>query len=68
MKEKNIPIIIFLIILVSVLITFIYFNQSNADENQYDGNIETISDEEVVNEIDNIFIDEDDEVEIGDMV
>ncbi|MCK5261169.1 MAG: hypothetical protein KAJ44_03235 [Thermoplasmatales archaeon] len=54
--------------MVSVMVSYSYFNQSTTEEKQYDGSTETINDEDIVNEIDEIFLGEDDEIEIGEMV
>jgi len=56
------------IMLFSVILIYIYFNLSTTEEKQYNGSNETISDEDILNEIDQIFLDEDSEIEIGEMV
>ncbi len=68
MDKKLISIFFLFIILVSVMVMYSYFNQSTTEEKQYDGSTETINDEDIVNEIDEIFLGEDDEIEIGEMV
>ncbi|MCK4332936.1 MAG: hypothetical protein KAV40_05090 [Thermoplasmatales archaeon] len=68
MDKKIISIFFLLIIFVSIAVTYSYFNQSITKEKQYDSSIETIDEEDIVNEIDNIFIEEDDEIEIGEMI
>jgi type II secretory pathway component PulC len=68
MDKKIISIFLLLIIFVSIAVTYSYFNQSITKEKQYDGSIETIDEEDIVNEIDNIFLEEDDEIELGEMI
>jgi CHASE3 domain sensor protein len=68
MDKKIISIFFLLIIFVSIAVAYSYFNQSITKEKQYDGSIETIDEEDIVNEIDNIFLEEDDEIEIGEMI
>jgi hypothetical protein len=54
--------------MVSVAFAYIYFNQIETDERQYDSSGKTINDEDIANEIDDMFIEEDDEIEIGEMI
>ena len=68
MNKKIASIIFLFIIIISVFVAYIYFNQSNTNEDQYSGNVETISDDDISNEIDDIFLEEDEEIEIGEMI
>ncbi|UCD13276.1 MAG: hypothetical protein JSW60_06880 [Thermoplasmatales archaeon] len=68
MDKKIISIFLLLIIFVSIAVSYSYLNQPATRENQYDSSIETVDEEDLVNEIDNIFLEEDDEIEIGEMV
>ncbi|MDH7507002.1 MAG: hypothetical protein QHH15_04350 [Candidatus Thermoplasmatota archaeon] len=68
MNKKIISIIFLLILMVSITITYIYFNQKETGEKQESGSGSFVNDEDVANEIDKIFIDEDDEIEIGEIV
>jgi len=54
--------------MVSIAFAYIYFNQSQTDGTQYESSGKNVSDEDVANEIDDMFLDEDDEIEIGDIV
>jgi len=68
MNKKIISIFFLLILMVSITATYVYFNQKENDENQYDGSDKTVNNDDVANEIDDMFLEEDDEVEIGDIV
>lgn len=68
MDKKIISIFLLLIIFVSIAVTYSYFNLPATKEKQYDNSIETIDEEDIVNEIDNIFLEEDDEIELGEMI
>jgi len=68
MNKKTMSIFLLFIMLFSVILIYIYFNLSTTEEKQYNGSNETISDEDILNEIDQIFLDEDSEIEIGEMV
>jgi len=70
MDKKIILISLFLCIVIAVTATYIVFNQSSYGENQQN-NIPVggdVTDEDISDEIDEFFISEDDEIEIGDMV
>ena len=67
MKKKIISIFFLLIIFVSIALVYSYLNKTSTDEKQYDSPIETITEENVAEEIDNLFVEED-EIEIGEMV
>ena len=68
MNKKIISITFLLIILVSLVIVYSFYNKSTADEKHYDTTIETIDENVVSEEIDDTFIEEDGEIEIGEMV
>lgn len=68
MNKKILSIILFMIVFTSIAIAYSYFNQRNTEEKQFDSPIETIDEDELGNEIDKIFIEEDDEIEIGEMI
>lgn len=68
MNKKIISITFLLIIVVSVAIAYNYYNATDTSEKQYDSPVETIDDNNVSEEIDNTFLEEDDEIEIGEMV
>ena len=54
--------------MVSIAFAYIYFNQNETDGNQYDSSGKVLSDTDVANEIDDMFIEEDDEIEIGEII
>jgi len=68
MNKKIISIIYLLIIMVSITLSYIYFSQQETDKNQYDSSGKTVNDTDLENEIDNMFLEEDDEIEIGEIV
>ena len=68
MNKKIISIIFLLILMVSIALAYIYFTQNQTQEKQYDGSGKTVNDNDLANEIDNVFIEEDNEVEIGEIV
>lgn len=68
MNKKIISIFFFLIIMVVITFTYSYFTQSSTEEKQYDYSIDSIDDKDISNEIDNLLIDENYELEIGEMV
>jgi len=67
MKKKIISIFFLLIIFVSIALVYSYLNKTTTDEKQYESPIETITEENVSEEIDDLFVEED-EIEIGEMV
>jgi len=68
MNKKIISLLFLLILLVSVTVSYAYFNQpstSDVDQTNTDGYID---DDTVSSEIDSTLLDEDQGVEIGDMI
>jgi hypothetical protein len=68
MNKKITSIIFLFIIVISAVILYGYLSQPDADENKYNDSAETIDEEDIENEFNDFFLDEDDEVEIGDMI
>ena len=68
MNKKIIMIFFLLVIMVSIVFTYNYFKQSTTEEKPYDYPLDYVDDKDISNEIDNLLIDEDYEVEIGEMV
>jgi len=68
MNKKIISITFLLIIVVSIAIVYSYYNSTDTSEKQFDSSIETIDDNVVTEEIDNTFLEEDEEIEIGEMI
>ncbi len=67
MNKKIISIIFLLIVLISLALVYNYY-KSTTDGEQYDTTFDTIVEDDISEEIDNLFIEEDDEIEIGEMV
>lgn len=67
MNKKIISIFFLLIIFISITLAYSYYTSYN-NEKQYDTPIQTISENNISEEIDETFIEEDDEIEIGEMV
>jgi len=68
MNKKIISIFFLLIIVVAITITYRYFTQPSTEEKQYEYLLDSVDDKDISDEIDNLLIDEDYEVEIGEMV
>ena len=68
MNKKIISILFLLIVLISIILIYSYYNEVGDDRKQYDLQYETIDENNIAEEIDNLFIEEDDEIEIGEMV
>lgn len=68
MNKKIISITFLLIILVSITLVYSFYYKTSTDEKQYDSPIENIDENNISEEIDNTFLEEDDEIEIGEMV
>jgi len=69
MDKKILSISVLLMIVIAATTLFVYFkNSDSADERGYSSDTEDVTDEEITNEIDDAFLSEDDEVEIGDMI
>ena len=69
MDKKILSIFFLLIIVISATVLFVTFNQSSSQEyEQSDYPAEDLTDEDISNEIDDEFLSEDDEIDIGEMV
>lgn len=69
MNKKIISTFILLILVISATLLFVTFNQFDTSDDQHDYNSdEEISEEDISDEIDDYFLSEDDEVEIGEMI
>lgn len=68
MNKKITSIVFLFIIIISALTLIVYFNQTSTEDDTYDDSIESIDDEDIENEFDDFFLEEEDEVEIGEMV
>jgi CHASE3 domain sensor protein len=67
MNKKIITLFFLLLVLGSILVVYSYLNQA-ADENTYTGSNNDISDEDILKELDELFVSEDDDIEIGDIL
>ncbi len=69
MNKKIISTFILLMVVISATVVFVTFNQFDTSEDQYGYNSdEEISEDDISEEIDDYFLSEDDEVEIGEMI
>ena len=70
MDKKIISLCFLLIIVIAVTVTYITSNQLSSEEDQqnYVPAYDDVADEDINDEINDIFISEDDEIEIGEMV
>jgi hypothetical protein len=68
MNKKILTLFFLLIALASILTTYIYLKQTSIGEKEINNGIETIDDKTLSDEVDNAFIDENEEIEIGEMI
>jgi hypothetical protein len=68
MNKKIILIFFILVILFIVTVIYGYYTRLSTEEERYTNPVGAINDDDVSEEIDDVFIDEEDEIEIGDMV
>ena len=68
MNKKIMLIFFLLIILLSITLIYNFYDKISTDEKHYDSPVEIIDENNVSEEIDNTFIEEDEEIEIGEMV
>ena len=68
MNKKIISILFLLIVLISITFVYSYYNNVGDDVKHYNLPDEIIDENIITEEIDNLFIEENDEIEIGDMV
>lgn len=68
MNKKIISTVILLILLISMAATYVAITQLNTEEQGSDFPESELSDDEISNEIDDAFLDENGEVDIGEMV
>jgi hypothetical protein len=54
--------------MVSIVFAYSYFKQQTTEEKPYDYSLDSVDDEDISDEIDNLLIDENYEIEIGEMV
>jgi peptidoglycan hydrolase CwlO-like protein len=68
MNKKIISILFLLIVLISIALIYSYSNSAGDDIKQYDSAADTIDENNIAEEIENLFIEEEDEIEIGEMI
>ena len=68
MNKKIISLLFLLILLVSVTVSYAYFNQRSTTDNRQTDTNSDIVDNTVSSEIDATFLEENQSVEIGDMI
>ncbi|UCB59505.1 MAG: hypothetical protein JSV67_04215 [Thermoplasmatales archaeon] len=68
MNKKIILVFFLLIVMVAITFVYSYFTQSTTKEEHYDYSMGSVDDSDISDEINNLLIDEDYEVEIGEMI
>ena len=69
MDKKILSIFLILVIVVSTTVLFVTLKESPSDGDQQDYSVgEDVSDDDISDEIDDAFLPEDDEIDIGDMI
>jgi hypothetical protein len=68
MNKKILSLLFLLILLVSITISYAYFNQPTTEKKPYDYSNDSVNDTDIRNEIDNSLLDEDYNVESGEMI
>ncbi len=69
MNKKIISTFVLLLILISATLVFVMFNQPESDDRSEDYTpTDDVTDDDISNEIDEYFISEDDDLDIGDMI
>jgi len=69
MDKKIVSLSLILVILISLAAIYVVINQPALKEDKDDGAISTsITGEDISSEIDNVFLEEDDEIKIGEMI
>ena len=69
MDKKILSIFILLIVVIAVTALYVSYNQSFQEQNEQDFTPDnTVDEEDISSEIDDVFLSEDDEIDIGEMV
>ena len=68
MDKKILSIFLILVIVVSTTVLFVTLKETSSDDQQDYSVGEDVTDDDISNEIDDAFLPEDDEIDIGDMV
>ena len=68
MDKKILSILVLLVVVVSATVLFVSFKESSQDEQQDFSTGEDLADDDISDEIDDAFIPEDEELDIGDMI
>jgi len=68
MDKKILSILVLLVVVVSATVLFVSFKESSQDVQQDFSTGEDLTDDDISNEIDDAFIPEDEELDIGDMI
>ena len=68
MNKKIITILSLLIMLISITLVYSYYNSTGDEVKQYNLSNDSIDENNISDEINNLFIEENDEIEIGDMI
>lgn len=70
MDKKILSVFVLLLVVIAATATYITYNALSSEEKYVDNDSseDIVTDEDISNELDDVFISEDDEVEIGEMV
>ena len=69
MNKKIMSIFFLLIVMVSIVFAYSYYTQTSTEEKPYDySSMDSFDDKDISDEIDKLLIEEDYEVEIGEMI
>ena len=67
MNKKILSIIFLIVVLLCVAVTYSYLSELTSDD-QFNGPSESITNDNIAEEIDQSFLEEDEEIEIGEMI
>jgi hypothetical protein len=68
MNKKIISLLFFLIVLISATLSYAYFTQQTTNDNRQTGSDGDVNQNTLTAEIDSLFLDENQIIEIGDMI
>ena len=68
MNKKIISLLFLLIVMISVTLSYAYFNQQTTSDDNQTGSNGDVNQNTLTTEIDSLFLDENQNIEIGDMI
>jgi len=68
MNKKIISLLFLLIVMISVTLSYAYFNQQTSSDDNQTGSNGDVNQNTLTTEIDSLFLDENQNIEIGDMI